>query len=77
MSVEVKIGIENTARELSLSTTEKADKVYKSVADALATGEGVLELTDEKGSRVLVPASKISYVEVGSSESRRVGFGAS
>ncbi|MFC0314051.1 DUF3107 domain-containing protein [Gordonia phosphorivorans] len=76
MSVEVKIGIENTARELSLSSAEAADKVYAAVTAALAAADGVLELTDDKGVRILVPAGKISYVEVGSSESRRVGFGA-
>ncbi len=75
MSVEVKIGIENTARELSLTTAGGADDVYEAVTAALG-GTGVLELTDEKGSRILVPAAKIAYVEVGSSESRRVGFGA-
>lgn len=76
MSVEVKIGIENSPRELSLTSKDGADKVYKTVTAALASGDGVLELTDEKGSRVLVPSAKIAYVEVGSAESRRVGFGA-
>lgn len=75
MSVEVKIGIENTARELSLTSKDSADKVYKAVTAALG-GEGVLELVDEKGSKILVPAAKIAYVEVGSAENRRVGFGA-
>lgn len=76
MSVEVKIGIENTARELSLTSKDGADEVYKAVAAALAAGDGVLELTDEKGHRVLVPAAKVAYVEVGTTENRRVGFGA-
>ncbi len=76
MSVEVKIGIENSPRELSLTSKDGADKVYKAVSAALASGDGVLELLDEKGSRVLVPSAKIAYVEVGSAESRRVGFGA-
>lgn len=75
MSVEVKIGIENTARELAVTSPDGADAVYEAVSAALG-GTGVLELTDEKGSRILVPAAKISYVEVGTSESRRVGFGA-
>ncbi|AVM01432.1 DUF3107 domain-containing protein [Gordonia iterans] len=76
MSVEVKIGIENTARELSLTSKDDADAIHKAVADALANGAGVVELTDEKGHRILVPAAKIAYVEVGTAESRRVGFGA-
>lgn len=76
MSVEVKIGIENSPRELSLTSKDGADQVYKAVSTALSSGDGVLELLDEKGSRVLVPTAKIAYVEVGSAESRRVGFGA-
>lgn len=76
MSVEVKIGVENSPRELSLTSKDGADKVYKSVAAALSAGDGVLELTDDKGTRVLVPTAKIAYVEVGKPEGRKVGFGA-
>ena len=42
---------------------------------ALAGKEALLTLTDDKGSRFLIPVTKIAYVEVGSSETRRVGFG--
>jgi hypothetical protein len=35
----------------------------------------VLTLTDEKGRRILVPADKVAYVEIGEMEARRVGFG--
>jgi hypothetical protein len=35
----------------------------------------VLALTDEKGRRYLVQASKIAYVEIGAADTRRVGFG--
>jgi len=76
MSVEVKIGIENSPRELTLVSKEAEAKVYKTVAAALDGSAAVLELTDDKGVRVLVPAAKIAYVEVGSTESRKVGFGA-
>ncbi len=76
MSVEVKIGIDNNPRELAVNTTATSDDVHAKVAAALAGTDAVLELVDEKGSKVLVPSSKIAYVEVGSAESRRVGFGA-
>ena len=76
MSVEVKIGIENTARELTVTSKDSQDKVYKAVAAALDGSASVLELTDEKGAKVIVPVTKIAYVEVGSAESRKVGFGA-
>jgi hypothetical protein len=34
----------------------------------------VLALSDTKGREILVPFNKISYVEVGESSDRRVGF---
>ncbi|EGD55236.1 DUF3107 domain-containing protein [Gordonia neofelifaecis] len=76
MSVDVKIGIENSPRELAFTSTEKGDEVYAAAQRALDGTDAVLSLTDDKGSRVLVPAAKIAYVEVGSAENRRVGFGA-
>ena len=36
---------------------------------------GLLSLTDDRGRTILVNAAKISYVEIGASSSRRVGFG--
>jgi hypothetical protein len=44
------------------------------VAEAIASG-GLLSLDDEKGRRVVVPADKIAYVEIGPASQRRVGFG--
>ncbi|ALG85562.1 DUF3107 domain-containing protein [Gordonia phthalatica] len=76
MSVDVKIGIENSPRELAFTSADKADDVYAAAQRALDGTDSVLALTDDKGARVLVPAAKIAYIEVGSAESRRVGFGA-
>ncbi|MCF8587095.1 DUF3107 domain-containing protein [Gordonia liuliyuniae] len=76
MSVEVKIGIDNNPRELAVTIPGTSAEVNAKVSAALDGTDAVLELVDEKGSRMLVPSTKIAYVEVGSSESRRVGFGA-
>ncbi len=73
--MEVKIGVQYAARELTLESAETAEQVEKAVADALKADLGVLALTDEKGRRVLVPADKLAYVEIAESEQRRVGFG--
>ena len=73
--VEVKIGVQNAAREIVLESTLSPDEVEKAVAAALAK-DGVLTLTDEKGRRVVVPAAKLAYVEIGEPIERRVGFGA-
>ncbi|MYR08929.1 DUF3107 family protein [Gordonia sp. SID5947] len=76
MAVEVKIGITDSSRELSIQTTLTSDKAYAEVEAALSGGQQLLALVDDKGARLLVPVAKIAYVEVGSSENRRVGFGA-
>lgn len=73
--MEITIGVQNLAREIVVETDETADDVAARVSAALKDGS-VLELTDAKGRRVLVPAATIGYVELGSEEQRKVGFGA-
>lgn len=72
--MEVKIGIQSVPRELVLETHSTADEVERALSAAVAD-DTVLVLEDEKGGKVLVPASKIAYLELGGSEQRRVGFG--
>lgn len=72
--MEVKIGVVETPRELSLTSSQTPDEVQALVTETLQDGKGMLSLTDEKGRRVLVPAAKVAYVEIGPADSRRVGF---
>jgi len=74
LAVEVKIGVQHSAREISLETDRSPDDITADVRAALADG-GVLSLEDDKGRRVLIPADRIAYVEVSPATSRRVGFG--
>jgi hypothetical protein len=74
--VEVKIGVQHTPREIVLESGQSAEEVESAVADALAGKAKLLSLTDEKGRKVLVPAERIAYVEIGEPTTRRVGFGA-
>ena len=71
--MEVKIGIQYAPRELVVETDDSAESVEKLLADAVA-GDGVLALSDTKGRRVIVPASKIAYLEIGSNALGTVGF---
>ena len=71
--MEVKIGIQHAPRELVVDTAETAEAVEKLVADAVGS-EGVLALTDSKGRKVIVPASRIAYVEIGGALAGQVGF---
>lgn len=73
--MEVKIGIQNIARELVLESTKDAEEIAMLVSEAI-TGGKELRLEDDKGRQVIVPASVIGYVELGAQETRRVGFGA-
>lgn len=73
--MEVKIGIQNIGREITLESTQEADAVAKVVSEAIAKGTE-LRLTDEKGRMIIVPANVLGYVEIGAEEVRRVGFGA-
>jgi hypothetical protein len=72
--VEVRIGIQNVQRELMIETSMSQEDIEAALAAALAAEGGVFTLPDEKGGKVLVPAGKIAYIEVGGSDSRRIGF---
>ena len=74
-TVEVKIGITDSPRELAFSSAQTPGEVEELVATALGEGSTLLSLTDEKGRRFLIHTAKISYVEIGAADGRRVGFG--
>ena len=72
--MEIKIGIQSVPRELVVETKSAFEEVQRALEAAVADG-GVFTLKDDKGGRVLVPADKIAYLEIGGSEPRRIGFG--
>lgn len=74
--MEVKVGVKGAPRELAIESALTPDELAEAVREALAGDGGVLVLTDEKGRQIIVPADKLSYVEIGESNERRVGFGA-
>lgn len=74
MTVEVKIGVQHTARELVIETEETNEGVAALVSEALGADNGVLTLTDTKGKVLVVPIAKLAYVEIGRSTSGQVGF---
>lgn len=71
--MEVKIGVQNVAREITIDTTLDSEAVEAAVAAALADG-GVLSLTDAKGRRVVVPGTTLAYVDISTSVTGTVGF---
>lgn len=72
--MEVKIGIAESQRELVVSSDQTPDEVSKLVDEALAGGDGLLRLVDEKGRKYVIRAAQIAYVEIAPEEGRRVGF---
>ena len=72
--MEIKIGVQDTVREVALDSNDTSENVIAAVEAAIASG-GLLSLVDERGRTVIVPAAKIAYVEVGATTKGRVGFG--
>ena len=73
--VEVKIGVSESPRELVFNSSDSPELVEHQIKQALGDASGVLSLTDDKGRRFLVQTAKITYVEIGAADVRRVGFG--
>ncbi|GAA4112170.1 DUF3107 domain-containing protein [Enteractinococcus coprophilus] len=71
--MEIRIGIQNVAREISFQTDMSKDDVTAKVRAAV-NDKATLELTDDKGGTIIVPAGVLGYVEIGDATARRVGF---
>lgn len=73
-SVDIRIGIINSPRELAFESSQTAAEIEQAVVDALSSDAKFVTLSDDKGKRYIVPTASLGYLEVGSEESRRVGF---
>ena len=72
--MEIRIGIVNTGRELSFESDVSAEEVQKQIQGALDQNATHIVLKDAKGSSYIVPTAQLGYVEIGTDQSRRVGF---
>ncbi len=72
--MEVKIGVQQAAREVVLQSEQTPEEVVALVSTAVTDGSALV-LADDKGRTVLVPGDKIAYVEVGAGERGKIGFG--
>ncbi|MGH2767600.1 MAG: DUF3107 domain-containing protein [Actinomycetota bacterium] len=74
--IEVRIGIAEVAKELTIEVEESAEAVVDRVSAALGSESSLLLLTDKRGKRVAVPTARLAYVEIEpQGSSRAVGFG--
>ncbi len=69
----VRVGISETSQELHFEVSLEAAKVVALAQAAINDGK-TLELTDIKDRVILVPATKISYIEIGDTTDQKVGF---
>jgi mannose/fructose-specific phosphotransferase system component IIA len=72
--VQIKIGIQNSGRELIIESDESVDAINQKIEKALAEPASTLTLTDEKGGTVIVPAAALAYIEIAAEQPRKVGF---
>ncbi|MFC7343161.1 DUF3107 domain-containing protein [Saccharopolyspora griseoalba] len=73
--MEVKIGVVDSPRELTVDSGQTPQEIQSLVSDTLKKDEAVLALTDVKGRQIMIPSTKIAYVEIGPADAPRVGFG--
>lgn len=72
--MEIFIGIRDNTRQLGLDVDMTESELMAKVHEALAAPNGILDLTDTKGQRTLVPAHAIGFVQIPAETKRRVGF---
>ena len=63
--------------DLDLDDSIDRDELKAHIENALTDGGGVLWMADSKGREVVIPSSKVAFVELGSpGEGRSIGFSA-
>lgn len=72
--MDVRIGINGSARELSLETSLDAAAIRALVEEARADEAKLVVLEDTRGRQLLIAGSAITYIELGTDSGRRVGF---
>jgi hypothetical protein len=75
--VDVRIGVTQAPREIGVELDDDVDRDdLKSRVDAALSGAtDVLWVIDRRGKEIAVPSAKIAYVELGSEDDRKIGFG--
>ena len=71
--MEIRIGLQQTARELEIETKLTAEQLRGTLEEAFEDGK-LLQLSDSKDREYFIPVSKITYVEFGDAAARKVGF---
>lgn len=70
---EVRIAISDQVREITIEVGQDREELLDLVRKSLASSEPLV-LTDLRNRQYVIPAGKISSIEIGDSAERRVGF---
>jgi hypothetical protein len=74
--MELRIGVVHTPKELNLEVDGTADDIVGKIDGAMNDGAPMVWITDSKGRRVGIPATRIAYIEVDEDgANKHVGFG--
>lgn len=71
--LEIRINVTDTAREIILESDTTRDEVIAAINLAMSENSPLI-LTDHRGRQVIVPSSKIGFVEIAAPTERKVGF---
>ncbi len=77
--MDLKIGIARGGQviEVELADDIDRDALRKQIEDALGGDDtSIFWITDKKGKELAVAASSIAFIQLGSEDSRSIGFGA-
>lgn len=74
--MEVRIGIVNAPREVSIDLGDDGDgeEVKQAIAAAISSGQPIVWLADRKGREVGFPPDRVAYVEMSARGDNRIGF---
>ena len=77
LAVDVRIGVTQAPRELTVEVPDdERNDLRSKVEAALGGASEVLWITDKRGREIGIPAAKIAYIEIGNADGdRRIGFG--
>ena len=75
--MDIRIGDVQSTKEIEIELADDTDAVkLRAEVDKVLKDDHTLWLTDRKGRQVGIPASRIAYLEIGSTEGAyRIGFG--
>lgn len=71
--MNIVIGVRDSARELHLDIDTGEAGLVARIEEAVSQST-LLDLTDSKGQRYLIPARSLAFVHISDQQERRVGF---